>query len=133
MKQYNVVAGVVFYKNKVLCLQKGQNKYDYISYHWEFPGGKIELGETPEEALTRELREELNMNVNVCEHIITVEHEYADFMVVLHAYKCIASANQFVLNEHVRYKWADYTTIMSLDWCAADVPIARVVVSAMNR
>ena len=69
MKHYNVVAAVVCHDGKYLCMQKGKTKFEYTSYKWEFPGGKIELGETPQQALARELMEEMEYLVEVGEEL----------------------------------------------------------------
>lgn len=133
MKHYNVVAGVIINDDKVLCLQKGLTRYEYTSYRWEFPGGKIEERETPEHALRRELLEELKINVEIKSHLITVEHKYDDFGITLHAYLCRTSNNDVILTEHVSFKWAELDEIIDLEWCAADVSIAQAVVKELSR
>ena len=132
MKHYDVVAGVVINDNKVLCLLKGLTKYEYISHKWEFPGGKIEYGETPSEALRRELLEELQLEVKVCTHLITVKHEYKDFSITLRAYLCHANMTKISLTEHAAYKWANTDEIEKLEWCAADVAIVNAIVAELG-
>lgn len=132
MKHFDVVAGVVINDSRVLCLQKGFTKYDYTRYKWEFPGGKIEEGETPPQALRRELIEELDLDVKVESHLITVMHEYKDFSITLRAYLCHADMIQVTLTEHSAFKWASIDEIANIDWCEADVAIAKAVIRELN-
>jgi len=126
-KHHNVVAAVVKHGGKILCMQKGLTRYPYTSFHWEFPGGKIENGETPQEALHRELLEEMEYDVRVGEHITTVEHEYPDFKITMAAYWCEASTKDFIRKEHADHKWLTKEELDTLDWCAADVPIVKEI------
>ena len=79
-KQVEVVAAIIEQDGKVLCMQRGRNKLPYISLKWEFPGGKIELGESESGALKREIREELDASIEVGRKVMTVVHEYPDFI-----------------------------------------------------
>ena len=81
MKHYEVVAAVIEYDNKILCMQRGKAKFEYTSYKFEFPGGKVEAGEENHTALERELNEEMDMNVSIREedYLLTIEHIYPDF------------------------------------------------------
>ena len=124
----NVVAAVIEHEGTILCMQKGVTRYDYTTSHWEFPGGKIEVGETPEQALHRELLEEMDYDVRVCEHLITVTHHYPDFSITMAAYRCVATDRDFSMREHVACRWLAPSQLLSLDWCAADLPIARFLV-----
>ena len=119
-KHHKVVAAVIEVDGKVLCMQRGVNRYDYTSYHWEFPGGKIEPGETPEEAVHRELMEEMDFDVEVHEHLATVTHDYPDFTITLAAYRCTASTTEFTMREHAACCWLPWSELQSLPWCAAD-------------
>ena len=83
MKHYNVVAAAIRHNDKILCMQRGKTKFDYTAYKWEFPGGKIEEGETPQEAIKREIMEEMDMDIRVGDTICTVENEYPDFSISL--------------------------------------------------
>jgi len=126
-KHYNVVCAVVIDKGEVLCMQKGQTKFPYTSYHWEFPGGKIEGDESPEEALHRELLEEMEYDVRMGEHLTTVEHEYPDFSITMAAYICTASTRELVRKEHADHRWLSVDEMALLDWCAADRPIVEFI------
>ncbi len=123
MKHIEVVAAVIEHENQYLCVQRNANKYDYISYKYEFPGGKVEPNETNEEALTREIQEELNLEIQIQKHIITVEHTYPDFKISMHTYLCQTQHRILTLNEHVDHKWLSKDELTSLDWAGADVPI----------
>ena len=119
-KHYNVVAAVIEVDGKVLCMQRGVTRYPYTSHLWEFPGGKIEPGETPEQALHRELLEEMDLDVEVRELLATVTHDYPDFTITLAAYRCTADDKAFVMREHAASCWLPWTDLPSLTWCAAD-------------
>lgn len=130
MKHYNVVAAVVCQNGKYLCMQKGKTKYDYTSYKWEFPGGKIEPGETPQVALIRELIEEMDYPVKVGQEIVCVNHEYPDFSITMTAFLCIPQAEKFYLNEHVDFKWLEKNELDKLCWAAADVDIVKAILTS---
>ena len=119
-KHHKVVAAVIEVDGKVLCMQRGANRYAYTSYRWEFPGGKIEPGETPEQALHRELIEEMDFDVEVREHLATVTHDYPDFTITLAAYRCTADTTEFNMREHTACRWLPWDELMTLQWCAAD-------------
>jgi 8-oxo-dGTP diphosphatase len=131
-KSIEVVAAVIAWDGKVLCVQRGANKRAYISEKWEFPGGKVEAGESFEAALAREIREELRLEIEVGERVTTVSHEYPDFHLTMHAFACtLVSEEQPVvtLTEHLAYEWLSPESVdfRSLDWAAADVPIVEAL------
>lgn len=126
MKKINVVAAIITHNNKYLCLQRDKAKFDYISYKWEFPGGKIELNESDEAALKREIKEELDFDINVEHLIIEVNHQYPDFHITMNAYLCHADNMNFKLKEHINYQWLTKDELDILDWAAADLPIVNL-------
>ena len=125
MKKIEVVAGIIYYDNKILCMQRGVAKSDYMSFKFEFPGGKVEPNESNVDALKRELNEELDMNAIVTDddYFMTVDHFYTDKEVVMHAYKCKVETDKFNLKEHISFKWLNLDELDSLDWAQADIPI----------
>lgn len=129
MKKVEVVAAVIFHNNKILCVQRGDNKYNYIAFKYEFPGGKVELGETNKEAIKREILEELNLQITIDSEFITVNHEYPDFVLVMHSFICTCSNPEIELTEHIAFKWLDKTELKALDWAAADVPIVDKLIA----
>lgn len=129
MKTIEVVAAVIVHEHRYLCVQRGWSKYDYISKKYEFPGGKIEQGEMPQQALIREIMEELSLEINVGELLISVNHQYPDFTIIMHAYLCGCKDVSLVLKEHLDSKWLLKDELLSLDWAAADVPIVHQLLS----
>ena len=129
MKKVEVVAGVIFWGNQILCVQRPKNKLQYISEKFEFPGGKIELGETKEDALHRELFEELNLLTKINSFFMTVVHEYPDFELTMHSFICEADSKELKLNEHIDKKWLKINELNTLDWAAADIPIVEKLLS----
>jgi 8-oxo-dGTP diphosphatase len=123
MKYVVVVAAIIIHNNKILCVQRSENKLDYISKKWEFPGGKIESGESKQETIKREISEELEMNITVQEEYITVNHQYPDFHLTMHSFICTCNEPSLTLTEHIDYKWLDKNELNQLDWAAADIPI----------
>lgn len=128
MKKIEVVAAVIYFEGKILCVQRPENKLTYISKKYEFPGGKIEIGETQKEALKRELFEELNILPEIKSLFISVIHEYPDFELTMHGYICEAKTFELILNEHIAYKWLTINELDKLDWAAADIPIVNKLI-----
>ena len=128
-KHYTVSAAIIVENKKILCVQRNKGKYDYISYKYEFPGGKLEEGENEEDALKREISEELNLQIDVAEKFLVVTHEYLDFDLTMHSYLCKANTEKLVLKEHIDAKWLHKNELIELDWAAADLPIVSKLIN----
>ena len=126
MKHIEVVAGIIMDGDKIFATQRG---YGEFKDGWEFPGGKMEPGETPQEALARELKEELAVDVNVGEFLCTVDYDYPTFHLTMHCFYCSVIGGELTLLEHEASKWLKMTELHSVNWLPADVE----VVAALER
>ena len=126
-KEIEVVAAVIVENGNFLCVRRPPNKKEYISKKWEFPGGKVEEGESLKDALIREIREELSIQIEVDDLLVVVDHEYPDFIIKMHTFKCYQVAGKLKLNEHIDYAWLTSEQLNGLDWAAADMPIVRML------
>lgn len=122
MKQIEVVAAVIRKNGRVFATQRGYG--DWKGW-WEFPGGKIEQGETPEAALKREIREELQADVSVDEFLCTVEYDYPTFHLTMHCYFCSLLSETFHLNEHEAAQWLKADELDNIRWLPADVMVVE--------
>ena len=122
MKQIEVVAAIIRKEDKIFATQRGYGEWkDW----WEFPGGKMEAGETPEEALKREIREELSTEINVDEFLCTVEYDYPAFHLSMHCYLCSLLTEALHLNEHEAAKWLKKKELGSVKWLPADLEVVE--------
>ena len=121
MKHIEVVAAVITNHNQILCVQRGVNKYNYISMKYEFPGGKIEPGESFETAIKREILEELKLDIKVEKPFMTTSHEYPDFKITMHSFICTCENRELTLTEHIDFMWLTRENLSILDWAAADI------------
>ena len=128
MKKIEVVAAIIVNENKILCVQRGEGKYKYISKKWEFPGGKVEANETRTEALVREIKEELLVDISVNSFLMSVNHNYPDFRLLMHCYICSTESKEITLTEHTDYKWLDNSQLNTLDWAEADIPVVEKLI-----
>lgn len=120
MKRIQVVAALIFREGKLFATQRGYGSWrDY----WEFPGGKIEPGETPQDALAREIREELDTLVSVGDHICDVEYDYPEFHLSMQCFRCEVVSGRLTLLEHEAARWLGKEDLDSVDWLPADLLI----------
>lgn len=126
---HEVVAAIIRSKDKILCVQRGQSKYDYISDKYEFPGGKMEAGETKEETIKREIFEELKMVIDIQQEFLTVTHHYPDFSITMHSFLCSCENPNVTLTEHIDFKWLSKDELSHLNWAAADLPIVEKLIN----
>ncbi len=129
MKEVHVTAAVIVKDGKILCVQRGENKLSYISKKWEFPGGKVEVGEALEDTIKREIAEELHLQISIREFLIQVNHDYPDFNLKMDTFICEIIAGELKLTEHIDFKWLSKVEMTALDWAAADVPIVEKLLS----
>ena len=115
---YEVVCAVIAKNDKIFWCQRGSKRE--CAFKWEFPGGKIEPGETKEEALLREIKEELNCNINIEKFITTINHEYNTFLLTMHVYLCSLKDSEPILLEHKSSVWCDKDKLNELDFAEAD-------------
>ena len=124
MKTINVVAAVIMKDGRVFATQRGYG--DYKDW-WEFPGGKIEPGETPEEALRREIREELHAEIEVDRLIETVEYDYPKFHMVMQCFLCRLISEEIELVEHEAARWLDMDDVWSVKWLPSDIEVIETL------
>ncbi len=135
MKTVRVVAAVMVSVNEngdpiVFATQRGYGEY---KDGWEFPGGKIEEGETPQEALKREIREELDTDIEVGELIDTIEYDYPTFHLSMDCFFAEIVKGDLVLREHEAARWLDKDTIGTVDWLPADIALVEKLSKVVNR
>ncbi len=124
MKTIRVVAAVIRSGERIFAASRG---YGEFKGGWEFPGGKIEPGETSEEALVREIKEELNVEISVGSLIETVEYDYPDFHLSMDCFWCEIVNGDIVLNEAQEAKWLSYDMLDSVKWLPADIKIIEKI------
>ena len=125
MKRIEVVAAIIRKGDKIFATQRGYGEWkDW----WEFPGGKMEVGETPEEALVREIHEELSAEISVDEFLCTVEYDYPQFHLTMHCYLCSLKTDSLHLNEHEAASWLKNNELDSVKWLPADKIIVEQLI-----
>ena len=126
MKQVEVVAAIIRKGGKIFATQRGYGEWkDW----WEFPGGKVEAGESPEDALKREIREELSTDICIEGFLCTVEYDYPKFHLTMHCYLCSLVTEALHLNEHEAAKWLTKDELDGVNWLPADVIVVQTIKS----
>ena len=128
-KHIEVVAAIIRKGGKIFATQRGYG--DWKDW-WEFPGGKMEPGETPEAALVREIREELDAEINVEKFLHTVEWDYPEFHLTMHCYICSLKSEALHLNEHEAARWLGADDIHSVRWLPADEGLLPLILKALD-
>ena len=128
-EQVRAVAAIIRREDKIFATQRGYGKWkDW----WEFPGGKIEVGETPEEALKREIRKELSTEISVDELLCTVEYDYPKFHLTMHCHLCSLLTEALHLNEHEAARWLSASELESVEWLPADWDVVSLLKNMIN-
>lgn len=117
MKTIRVVAAIIVENDKIFATQRG---YGEFKGGWEFPGGKIEEGETPQQALVREIKEELDTEIEVGELVDRVEYDYPQFHLSMDCFLCKIKSGKLVLKDHEDAKWLRRNELGSVEWLPAD-------------
>lgn len=117
MKTIKVVAAIIKNNDKIFATQRG---YGEFKDGWEFPGGKIEKGETPEDALIREIKEQLDTEIKVNEKVDTVEYDYPNFHLSMDCFMCEIKSGKLILKEHENAKWLSKQELYNVNWLPAD-------------
>ena len=124
MKTVEVVAAIIRRDGRIFATQRGYG--DWKDW-WEFPGGKVEAGETPEQALVREIREELDTDISVDTFLCTVEYDYPKFHLTMHCYLCSLLTEALHLNEHEAARWLDKDELDAVEWLPADKQLIPIL------
>ncbi|MBR4822248.1 MAG: (deoxy)nucleoside triphosphate pyrophosphohydrolase [Bacteroidales bacterium] len=124
MKRINVVAAIIRKEGRIFATQRGYG--DWKDW-WEFPGGKMEAGESPEDALVREIREELSAEISVDKFLHTVDYDYPAFHLTMHCFLCSLKGEALHLNEHEAARWLDADELGSVRWLPADEELLPLI------
>ena len=130
MKTIQVVAAVIREGDRIFATQRGYGPY---KDGWEFPGGTMEPGETPEQALAREIREELDTEITVVEKLAQVEYDYPEFHLSMGCYWCAVRSGSLTLKEHESARWLRPEELDTVDWLPADRDVVRKILRRENR
>lgn len=127
MKSIEVVAAVIEHDGRIFATQRGYGEYkDW----WEFPGGKIESGETQCEALKREIMEELNTEINIDKFLLTINYDYPNFHLTMHCFLCSVISGNLELLEHENARWLSPSELKSVEWLPADIEVLDFIIDS---
>jgi len=129
MKMIRVVAAIIEQNGKILIARRS---YGDLAGFWEFPGGKYEEGETGEQAIKREIREEFDVEIDVKKYLCTVEHQYDSFYLVMDCFICTLKSEELILHDHSAIRWIDPAE-ENIDWCPADRKVIKLYIDGLNR
>lgn len=129
MKHHIVVGAVIERDGLVLCARRGPN--GTLPGLWEFPGGKIEPGETPQQALAREIDEELRCRIEVADEVTTTTHDYSFARITLTTYWCTLADGDPTATEHEELAWVPTASLASLEWAPADIPAVELITASV--
>lgn len=129
MKTVQVAAAIIQHQGKILAAQRG---YGEFKGGWEFPGGKLEPGETAVEACVREIREELEVSIDNLAHLCTVEHDYDSFHLSMECFLCEIASGTIHDSEHENLRWLSADSLWSVDWLPADVKVVEALEKALG-
>lgn len=124
MKKIEVVAAVIKKDGKIFATQRG---YGEFKGGWEFPGGKVEAGEKLQDALIREIKEELDVDITVKNLIHTIEYDYPNFHLTMHCFEAELLQDKIILKEHEAAKWLAKNELLSVDWLPADIELIEIL------
>ena len=127
MKTIEVVAAIIKKEDKIFITRRS---YGEFANMWEFPGGKIEAGETNEEALIREIKEELELDINKLEFLTTVEYDYPTVHLTMHSYTCEICGGTLNLNAHNDAKWVSIQELRGEKWVPADIEVVKKLIES---
>ncbi|WP_195988518.1 8-oxo-dGTP diphosphatase MutT [Clostridium sp. D53t1_180928_C8] len=127
MKTIEVVAAIIKKEEKIFITRRSYGEFKDM---WEFPGGKIEAGETNEEALIREIKEELELDINNLEFLTTIEYDYPTFHLIMHCYTCEIYGGTLNLNVHNDAKWVSIQELREEKWIPADIDVVKMLIEA---
>ena len=131
MKQIEVVAAIIHHDGAYFATQRGYGEFEGM---WEFPGGKIEPGESREDALKREIQEELGVDIYIKELLCTTEYDYPTFHLTMHCYLCSVASGEIELREHKSAQWLTAETFDTVEWLPADKEIiAKLRANNLNK
>jgi len=126
-----VACAIIEYNDKILAVQRGERLN--MPLKWEFPGGKIHQGESPETCVVREVSEELDIHIAVVRSLSLVNYDYPDFSITLYPFICAIVTGDIILRDHKAMLWLSPRELPTLDWVAADFPIIRVYLEELNK
>lgn len=129
MKQIEVVAAIIHHDGAYFATQRGYGEFEGM---WEFPGGKIEPGESREDALKREIQEELGVDIYIKELLCTTEYDYPTFHLTMHCYLCSVASGEIELQEHKSAQWLTAETLDTIEWLPADKDVIDKLKTFIN-